>query len=228
MDYLYETLDRPARLYIKKCSHCDLKYFGKTVSEDIEKYPGSGLYWNKHLKKYNAKSIHLWNSDWYYDTSISRFALKFSYMNHIAESKTWANMIPENGLDNGVGYFSFLGKKHSDETKEVMSEKAKLRSGSKNSQYGTIWITNGAKNRKIKKNNSIPKGWKRGAIYSPPNIKKEILFCKECEYLNELNYWVPLFRNSNLSYRKFIEEYNFPNAHPRLIKMNKEYESKIA
>lgn len=46
MTYLYEELSAPTRLYIKQCPHCGLKYFGKTVSEDIEKYPGSGVRWH--------------------------------------------------------------------------------------------------------------------------------------------------------------------------------------
>ena len=34
--------------------------------------------------------------------------------------------------------------------------------GSKNSQYGTMWITNGIQNKKIKKEQNIPQGWKKG------------------------------------------------------------------
>ncbi len=34
--------------------------------------------------------------------------------------------------------------------------------GQKNSQYGTIWITNGIQNKKIKKDQDIPEGWKKG------------------------------------------------------------------
>lgn len=98
MDYLYTPIE-PTRLYVKQCSHCDLKYFGKTVRQDIEKYSGSGVKWKNHLSKHNAKSLHIWNSDWYYDTSISTFALEFSKDNNIVESETWANLIEENGLD---------------------------------------------------------------------------------------------------------------------------------
>jgi hypothetical protein len=90
---------RPTKLYIKKCSHCDLKYFGKTITEDIEKYPGSGKRWINHIKKHNAKSIHIWNSDWYYDASITDVARKFCKDNHIVESSLWANLIEENGID---------------------------------------------------------------------------------------------------------------------------------
>ena len=34
--------------------------------------------------------------------------------------------------------------------------------GTKNSQYGTMWITDGSSNRKIKKEEVIPEGWRKG------------------------------------------------------------------
>jgi hypothetical protein len=40
-----------------------------------------------------------------------------------------------------------------------MSEK---QSGEKNSQFGTMWITDGVTNKKIKKNDTIPEGWCKG------------------------------------------------------------------
>jgi hypothetical protein len=101
MTYLYKELLAPTRLYIKQCPHCGLKYFGKSKSKDIEKYSGSGTNWTKHLTEYNVMPTHLWNSDWYYDTSITRFALKFSRINKIVSSNKWANIIEENGLDGG-------------------------------------------------------------------------------------------------------------------------------
>jgi hypothetical protein len=97
----YLSLEIPARLYIKKCSHCELKYFGKTIKNNIINYNGSGVRWKNHLKYHNAKSIHLWNSDWYYDTSIIRYATLFSKLNKITESKQWANIINENGINGG-------------------------------------------------------------------------------------------------------------------------------
>lgn len=36
--------------------------------------------------------------------------------------------------------------------------------GEKNSQFGTIWITNGIANNKIKKGMTIPLGWRKGRI----------------------------------------------------------------
>lgn len=59
--------------------------------------------------------------------------------------------------------FTFKDSKHSDNTKQKMSESHKGKhTGSKNSQYGTMWITNGIASKKIKKNGNIPEGWNKG------------------------------------------------------------------
>jgi len=108
MNYLYEALEKPARLYIKQCPHCGLKYFGKSVRNDIANYQGSGKKVGSHLKKHNVLPIHLWNSNWYYDTSITKFALKFSRINKIVESDLWANMIEETGIDDSS--FDYINK----------------------------------------------------------------------------------------------------------------------
>ena len=59
------------------------------------------------------------------------------------------------------------GKSHSEETKKKMSEAKKGKyNGSNNPQYGTKWITNGTENKKIKKEEIIPIGWKFGRVVS--------------------------------------------------------------
>jgi hypothetical protein len=60
-------------------------------------------------------------------------------------------------------FATFKGKKHTEKTKDLMS-KAKKGKGTKelNSQYGTMWITNGIENKKIKKEEVIPKDWYKG------------------------------------------------------------------
>lgn len=65
-------------------------------------------------------------------------------------------------IHSNNSYFS--GKSHSNETKKLMSEKAKLRLAdpTKNSQFGTMWITNGKSNMKISKDSEIPFGWVKG------------------------------------------------------------------
>jgi hypothetical protein len=61
--------------------------------------------------------------------------------------------------------YSWLGKKHKDETKLKMSNSHQGKhDGEKNTQYGTMWITNGFENKKIKKQENIPEGWNKGRV----------------------------------------------------------------
>ena len=49
------------------------------------------------------------------------------------------------------------GKKHSEKSKQKMSKTRNV--GSTNSQFGTMWITNGQESKKIKKDDRMPDGW---------------------------------------------------------------------
>lgn len=42
--------------------------------------------------------------------------------------------------------------------------KIKHSQGSRNSQFGTMWITDGSSNRKIKRDDVIPEGWRKGRV----------------------------------------------------------------
>lgn len=66
---------------------------------------------------------------------------------------------------------SFAGKTHSKETKKIMSVKAKdrMKDPTKNSQYNTMWITDGIVNAKINKLTPIPYGWKKGRVIKKCN-----------------------------------------------------------
>ena len=57
----------------------------------------------------------------------------------------------------------WLGKAHTEDTKKKIGlANSKSQSGKKNSQYGTMWITDGKKNAKIKADDVIPDGWRKG------------------------------------------------------------------
>ena len=61
--------------------------------------------------------------------------------------------------------YGFLGKKHTIEHKMSISAIMKEKQlGNKNSQYGTMWITNGKENKKINKNDFVPEGWNKGRV----------------------------------------------------------------
>jgi len=60
---------------------------------------------------------------------------------------------------------TFYGKTHSDDTKKKISLSVKEKSkGESNSQFGTMWITNGDINKKIKNSDPIPDGWRKGRL----------------------------------------------------------------
>ena len=107
----------PTYLYIKQHSVTSLKYFGKTT-KDPYLYNGSGKHWARHIKKHGKEHVvTLWVSELFHDTSIVDKALQLSKEHNIVESKEWANLEPENGLNGCVP-----GRKHTYEAKAKMSK----------------------------------------------------------------------------------------------------------
>jgi len=102
----------PTYLYIKQHAVTGLLYFGKTEQKDPIKYLGSGKYWYKHICKHGKSHVvTLWYQLFTNRDELTSFALKFSKEMNIVESKSWANLIEENGLD-GVS----CGSMHSNTT----------------------------------------------------------------------------------------------------------------
>jgi hypothetical protein len=80
---------------------------------------------------------------------------------HIEKNPNFQSIVGKLGNKNSPG---FRSKKHSKESLEKMSGPREKSKGEKNSQYGTMWITNGCENRKIKTVDNIPEGWYKGRI----------------------------------------------------------------
>jgi hypothetical protein len=73
-------------------------------------------------------------------------------------------------------YYSWEGKKHKPETiDKIKLSKKGQGTGESNSQYGSQWINNGIKNKKIKIMGIIPTGWKLGRINLEDNLRCEII-----------------------------------------------------
>ena len=119
---------KPTALYIKQHSITKLKYFGKTITTNIEKYKGSGTYWGKHINKHGKQFVE---TTWYQVFTdiddLVEFAIFFSEFNNIIESIDWANLKIENGLDGGTGY------KHTSAAIKLIKESS---AGENNGMYG--------------------------------------------------------------------------------------------
>lgn len=113
----------PTYLYVKTHNKTGLKYFGKTTNDPYQ-YRGSGKHWLAHLK-IHGNDVSTTVLGYYIDaTECSQQALKFSSENQIVESKEWANLIDENGLDGGnTGRTNY--KPHTAESRQKMSDSKK-------------------------------------------------------------------------------------------------------
>jgi hypothetical protein len=72
------------------------------------------------------------------------------------------------------------GRRHTKKTKKRMSQNRLGKgAGIENSQFDTIWITNGCTNKKISRHDLIPAGWTNGKTM-PPSITQRLRYCQEC------------------------------------------------
>lgn len=79
------------------------------------------------------------------------------------EKEIMSNKIKTGQKLINFNYSQFKNKTHSDNTKKLIGKKNSIKQqGSNNSQYGSCWITNEVKNKKINKGDLIPEGWKLG------------------------------------------------------------------
>lgn len=90
-------------------------------------------------------------------------------------------------LINGVIKPIWSGRRHTKETRLKMSNTHKKNNdqvGNKNSQFGTMWITDGVINKKINicdSNTYLTDGWKKGRCNCGPKQKYNISFEEICE-----------------------------------------------
>lgn len=139
----------PTYLYIKRHTITGLCYLGKTTGTEqylLEDYNGGGDYWGNHIKKHGKEFVE---TPWYClfteKEELVKFALMCSAQWNIVESKSWANLMPENGLDGFPPGLDF-----SDEHIKHLSE------AKQGKTWEDIYGEEGAKLKRLQ--NSAPKG----------------------------------------------------------------------
>lgn len=106
-------------LYIKTHNKTGLSYLGKTI-RDPYKYNGSGTRWRNHLRKHGndvSTDIIFSSED---EEEFVFVASIVSYMLDVVDSEDFANIVHE----EGTGGNTFEGRKHTEEAKALMREKA--------------------------------------------------------------------------------------------------------
>ena len=175
---------KPTTLYIKQHSKTGLKYFGKTTQNNPEKYLGSGLYWDDHLKIHGNDISTVWTKTFEDKKELTEYALKFSEENNIVESKEWANLKPENGLDGFTPGHTYgkanKGKKLGPQTEEHRNKNAEAQKGNTRAK-----ALKGYKQKQehIDKRMEAHRGIKKGpqtAEHIESRFKQ-----KQCEYCSE-------------------------------------------
>lgn len=110
----------------------------------------------KHRSSCAGKALHakLKNDDNFRNEHLKKLSAAIKKAMDSGKMKTWK----EN--------YNWNGKNHSEETKQLISEKRKGTGvGETNSQYGTCWITKDGVNKKIKKEDLetyLNEGWVKG------------------------------------------------------------------
>jgi len=107
---------------------------------------------NDHRRSVSVKGANTTNTRRLSDQEFAEYL-------HGARSRSASERLA-NGTLNRIDPKAFLGRKHTEETKEKMRKSKNV--GSSNSQFGTMWITNGQENKKIRTEETIPNGWTKG------------------------------------------------------------------
>ena len=113
---------------------------------------------DNNMRADNSKNL-LYGKDY-----IDRMKEKESYNRWVANGQSRMRPAYDKYIEE-TGGGVWRGKKHKPESINKQKETFKQighQQGEKNSQNGSMWITDGISNKKIKKGESIPDGWMRG------------------------------------------------------------------
>lgn len=152
--------DTPEEMYAKEAEIVNLKFLSEENTYNI-KIGGFGGWDHENLDsdKQRAKSIKANAKIKSMVETDEGYRKKYLETKKSVASK---NLKLAHALGK-IKYDTFSGKSHCDASKSKIGKANSIhQTGTGNSQFGTIWITNGFINKKINKNDIIPDGWYKG------------------------------------------------------------------
>jgi hypothetical protein len=115
------------RLMIKTHSITGLNYLCVTTRKNWEEYPGSGVYWNKHLKKHGS----FFTTELIYETEdfleFCKVCIDISVTLNIVLSEEFANLIPEDGGSGRENFKLFWDYATKERKREIYDQRVKTR-----------------------------------------------------------------------------------------------------
>jgi hypothetical protein len=138
----------------KKCMNIQLGGGGGFTPEQMQALWANPEYRQRVGEKISQHSKRCWQDPDFRKNQSSRIAAEnvIHWQDQVYREKMLINCAK-----------AFKGKKHSEESRRLMSiSSIGTQEKEKNSQFGTMWITNGTENKKIKKDEIIPEGWLKG------------------------------------------------------------------
>jgi hypothetical protein len=193
-------------LYVKTHNTTGLKYLGKTVSQNPHLYPGSGIYWTRHLKTHGYDYTTKIIKECQTKEELKEWGLYYSQIWNVVESNEWANLRPETG-DGGCK----KGIKRSDQWHNKLRNK--------------VWSEKALQNLKEIgiKSAALRKGkpWSKNMRESRLNtyIEKNLEIAKEIIQLDNQNYnKLTISKKLNISWEKVKYTLKYKNEFNSRIK----------
>jgi hypothetical protein len=153
-------------LYIKTHKKTGLKYLGKTSSNNPHTYPGSGVYWRKHLDKhgydYDTKILKECQTN----QEVVEWGQYYSKLWNVVASDEWANLTEENGSggNNGLVW-----------TSEMREEQSKRFKGQPSLNKGKTYKEIYGSEKAVEKVKKFKETYKKKLESKPPKEKSKKL-----------------------------------------------------
>jgi len=152
---ILEFLPNRVSLIEKEKELINEKLLKDSLSMNIKKGGEGGFVNNEHKIKFINEAVKMFNIN--KEKMVER--KKWLWDN----DKEWRDNFSKKLSNSKIGNISWTGLHHTEETKRKISKKNSInQKGENNSQFGTRWVTNGKENTKIKKEETIPNGWRLG------------------------------------------------------------------
>ena len=158
-------------LYLKIHKKTGLKYLGKTI-QDPFKYRGSGVRWVSHLKVHGNDVSTVILKECSNEEDLKQWGLYFSNLWNVVESAEFANLVVEAGDNSEKKTHSILELYNDPIWQATVGECKRNKMRGNRNGHGTIPITNGTTNSRIKCSAPMPDGWYKGNTLSEATRKK--------------------------------------------------------